>query len=265
MAGIRFESDGSTVMNGITVNTPFDNDRSNQTMNMQDFLQLMIAEMKNQDFMAGSEGGSSQSANTSNYITQMAQMSTMQQMEELAYYSKTNYAMSLVGKSVTVATLGLGGNVKKDSGIVEKVTLSDDEYYVYVNGKSYKLSEVMNVGVPGSVDGDALSALEKSVPIILDKQKDSIRLRWDAPKVTTDEEKKLVYEVYYLKADDKTYTAEEIAEKGKSAGDTSKAEGTERYYKNITDLEPGETYQIAVFAVSPSGKKYPYQTTKVKM
>ena len=109
MGEVRFSTDGTTQYNGITVNTPFESE--NQSLTMADFLQLMIAEMKNQDFMGGD--GGSQSNSAANYITQMAQMSTIQQMEQLAYYSKTNYAMSLVGKQVTVATLGIGGSVKR--------------------------------------------------------------------------------------------------------------------------------------------------------
>ena len=35
------------------VNAVYDNDRSNANMGVEDFLQLMIAELKNQDFSSG--------------------------------------------------------------------------------------------------------------------------------------------------------------------------------------------------------------------
>lgn len=265
MSDIRYQDNGSTVVNGITVNTPYENDKKNQSLDMQDFLQLMIAEMTNQDFMGSDGGGGSQSNSAANYITQMAQMGVMQQMEQLAYYSKTNYAMSLVGKQATVATLGIGGNVKKDVGIVDRVTLSDDEYLVYVNGKGYKLSEVMNVGVPGSEDSEALKKLSSSTISVMDKRETSVRIRWDAPKIDSAEEKKLVYRVYYSEDNDNMDTVEQIEKNGKEVGTTEKADDGERFYMDIKDLEPGKTYYVAVVAESPSGKKYNYATRKVVM
>lgn len=264
MSDVRVQGDGSSVVNGITVNTPYENDKKNQSLDMQDFLQLMIAEMTNQDFMGSDGGGGSQSSSAANYVTQMAQMATMQQMEQLAYYSKTNYAMSLVGKQATVASLGIGGSVKKDVGIVDRVTLSDDEYLVYVNGKGYKLSEVMNVGVPGSEDSDELKKVGTSNLIVTDKTDDSLRVRWNAPKVTRDEEKKLVYSVYYSKSN-KMDTVEEIEENGTLVDTTEKAKDDDRHYMDITGLEPGETYYIAVVVKSPSGLKYNYLPQKVEM
>ena len=79
------------------------------------------------------------------YVTQLAQFATMQQMQELAYYSKINYVVSLVGKEVTAAKLSVGGNVEKVTGEVEKVSLVNNEYTVYVKGKPYALSQIMQV------------------------------------------------------------------------------------------------------------------------
>lgn len=268
MSDVRVQSDGTTNVNGITVNTPYENDKANQSLSMEDFLQLMIAEMKNQDFMGGSDGGS-QSNSAANYITQMAQMSTMQQMEQLAYYSKTNYAMSLVGKQATVASLGIGGSVKKEVGIVEKVSLDNNEYLVYVNGKAYNLSEIMNVGIPGSEDSDAMDGLSKITPVVTAQGSDYLRVRWDAPKVSSDEEGKITYKVYVSTdealAAEKNPDAATIKSKSEFWSDTSKADSDERHYMKIDKLEPGETYYINVVAVSQSNVEYPYKTLKVKM
>lgn len=261
MGEVRFSTDGTTQYNGITVNTPFESE--NQSLTMADFLQLMIAEMKNQDFM-GSDGGS-QSNSAANYITQMAQMSTIQQMEQLAYYSKTNYAMSLVGKQATVATLGIGGSVKKETGIVEKVTLDNNEYLAYVNGKGYKLSEIMNVGVPGADDSDEYDKLKTNPVYVTSKGADYIRIRWDAPKVTGDEEKNIVYQVYYSTEKTDMNSVEDMESKATYAGSTEKAEDSERRSMEIDELEPGKTYYVGIVATSPGGVKYMYQTTQVKM
>lgn len=55
------------------------------------------------------------------------------------------YAVSLIGKNVTVnETLEVGGNVL-DAGIVESVEVEDGQYRVVVNGVGYKLSSVVKV------------------------------------------------------------------------------------------------------------------------
>lgn len=245
---IRIQDDGSSVVNGITVNTPYDN--KNMSVSVEDFLQLMIAEMTNQDFL--SEGGGSDSTV---YVTQLAQITTMQQMQELAYYSKTNYATSLVGKEVTVATMGLGASVKKDVGIVERVALEGDSYTVYVNGKGYELSEIMNVRDPSTVTDEGLSKLSKSQVILTQKSDTKAGVRWDIPE--TEEEglaDKISYRVYY--SEKAPFDTVDDIEKGQLAGTVAAGEDPNLIIK---DLEPGTHYYVNVIAVTPDGSKYPYK------
>ena len=86
---------GSTgsVYNGIEVSTPYESD--NQGVKVEDFLQLMIAQLTNQDFL--------NPADDTQYVTQLAQFATMQSMQELSHYSQTSYVASLVGKTVAAA------------------------------------------------------------------------------------------------------------------------------------------------------------------
>ena len=51
-------------------------DASDKAVSMDDFLTLMVAQLKNQDFM--------NPVDDTQYVTQLAQISTMQQMEEMA-------------------------------------------------------------------------------------------------------------------------------------------------------------------------------------
>ena len=76
-------SDLYGINNAKNVNAVYDNSGSNASLDVEDFLQLMIAELKNQDFSSES------STDSSVYVTQMAQIASMQQMQQLAYYSKT--------------------------------------------------------------------------------------------------------------------------------------------------------------------------------
>jgi len=121
---------------GKTINAVYDQS-GGMGVSAEDFLQLMITQLKNQDFMNPMDDTA--------YVTQLAQFASMQQMQELAHYSKANYVMSLVGKEVTVSRLTLGGNVEKVDGVVEKISMVNNEYSVYVKGKAYTLAQIMQV------------------------------------------------------------------------------------------------------------------------
>lgn len=112
-------------------------DAKERNVSVDDFLQLMIAQLSNQDFMNPTDD--------SEFLTQMAQFSSMQQMQELAGYSKSNYMMSLLGKEVTLSKVSLGGNAIQMTGIVEKVSLNDEALKIFVEGASYDLSQIVSV------------------------------------------------------------------------------------------------------------------------
>ena len=112
-------------------------DASDKMVTMNDFLTLMVAQLKNQDFM--------NPVDDTQYVTQLAQISTMQQMEEMAYNAKTTYVTSLVGKTVTAAKFTVSGELKKTEGMVDKISLLDGKYVVYVAGEPYTTDEIMEV------------------------------------------------------------------------------------------------------------------------
>lgn len=113
-------------------------DNSEDALNVSDFFSLMITQLTNQDFM--------NPVDDTQYLAQLAQFSTMQQMTELAKYSKTNYATSLIGKEVTVAKNSENGGIDDGdafiTGIVDRVSIKNDTYYVQVNGVDYTLSQI---------------------------------------------------------------------------------------------------------------------------
>ena len=69
----------------------------------------------------------------------------MQYMEDMAYNSKSNFISSLVGKNVVASKMTVSGELDTQEGIVNKISLVDNEYLVYVNDKPYKMSEVMQI------------------------------------------------------------------------------------------------------------------------
>ena len=113
---------------------------SSTDMDFNDFLQLMVVQMTNQDFMNPTDN--------TEYMSQMAQFASMQAMNELASYSKTNYAMGLVGKEVTASRYTQTGELDTTTGTVTRVSLVGNEYKLYVDGKEYELEEIMQINEP---------------------------------------------------------------------------------------------------------------------
>ena len=122
--------------NGDVIDAVF-GDESDKAVSMEDFLTLMVAQLKNQDFM--------NPVDDTQYVTQLAQISTMQQMEEMAYNAKSTYVTSLVGKTVTAAKFMVAGDLKKTEGVVNKVSLLDGKFVIYVEGESYGMDEIMEI------------------------------------------------------------------------------------------------------------------------
>lgn len=114
-------------------------DSATNELTSQDFLNLMMEQLKNQDFM--------NPADDTQFLSQLAQFSSMQYMQELANYSKQNYVSSLVGRTVTASKFTVSGGMDTTTGIVDRISLVDDEYLVYIGNKSYTLSQIMEIGV----------------------------------------------------------------------------------------------------------------------
>lgn len=123
-------------------------------LTMDDFFQLLVAEMTNQDLFGSSEGSSSSS---SGMAAQMAQFSTLQGLQTIQEYQQMSYATSYVGKEVTIAKENeTTGKMETIKGTVESVTFYDGSPKVIVDGKSYDLHTVMEISTPNS-SGSALN------------------------------------------------------------------------------------------------------------
>ncbi len=81
-----------------TYNAVFTDKTDNSILEASDFMNLLIVQLQNQDF--------TDPMDNSDMVNQMATFSNMQMMQEMASYSKTMYAMNLVGKTVTASRSG---------------------------------------------------------------------------------------------------------------------------------------------------------------
>ncbi len=110
-------------------------------LGFEDFLTLMIKQLTNQDFTNPTDD--------SEFMTQMTQYSTLQAMQEMAKYSQSNYAMSMIGKTVTASKYS-NGNMVKETGAVSEVKIKDGDYSIVVNGKEFSMKQINSVGLEGS-------------------------------------------------------------------------------------------------------------------
>lgn len=125
--------------------------KSNVELEMDSFLQLMAAQIQNQDVM---NPGSNE-----DYVAQMVQMTMIQAITNMMDMSMTSYATSMVGKTVTIAEME-GSDVNEVTGVVSGVSIYGDEPIVHVNGKDYKLSQVMVVGSVNQEENKVETLLE---------------------------------------------------------------------------------------------------------
>ena len=141
------------------------NDKSNsKDLSVNDFLQIMAAEMKNQSPFGGGEGGG---GSKTDYIAQMAQFTMLEQMgaiteslNVLAMMNQQQYTIGLIGKEVNV----MDGD-QELTGLVEKVKFQDGYAVAQVNGKSYNLGSI--IGIANVEKADSISNSE-AVDIILE-------------------------------------------------------------------------------------------------
>lgn len=215
-----------------------------------DFLTLMVAQLTNQDFM--------NPADNSDMVNSMVQYSNMQAMQDMLAFSKTSYAMSLVGKTVTAARFTVSGGLDTTTGPIEKVSLVDDKYIVYVNGKTYELHQIMEIGAPSEEKKCEVT------PTAFKLEADSgdygkIHLKWECPTESETTAAGLKYSVYYSK-EGPFDTLEEV-EKGTLYGVGQQKDFLE---ETLTGLEPGTTYYLNVVVTDSAGNKAVYKPVSTK-
>lgn len=113
-------------------------DATNELVNSETFMQLLVAEMTNQDPL--------EPTSNTEFISQLATFSQMQYARDSSTYAMANYAASLVGKTATASKMD-GKNLVTKTGVVESVTKnsSNNSYTVKIDGESFDLSKITAV------------------------------------------------------------------------------------------------------------------------
>ncbi len=111
-------------------------DNNKDLVNSETFLNLLVAEMTNQDPL--------EPTSNTEFVTQMAQFTQLQYSQDSSTYAKANYASSLVGKTVTASKME-GAELVTKTGVVESVVKSGDTYTVSIGGVSFDISKISSV------------------------------------------------------------------------------------------------------------------------
>ena len=107
---------------------------SSSSLNMDDFLQILSAELQYQDPM--------EPTNNSEYMAQMAQFSLLEQVESLSKQISFSSASSSVGQNVLYSLTDSSGNTTVSSGTVDAVDISSGSPAYLVNGQWLTQSEI---------------------------------------------------------------------------------------------------------------------------
>jgi flagellar basal-body rod modification protein FlgD len=127
---------------------------SQQTLTQNDFLQLLVAQMENQDPL--------QPQSDTEMASQMAQFTSLTQTTAMSSSLSDMQANSLIG---TTVTLQIPNSQNTTSGVVQGVVSgaesSDGTPQIVVNGTAYDVSQVLSV-VPTTTSQTSSTASQSS-------------------------------------------------------------------------------------------------------
>lgn len=110
----------------------------NSSVSKEQFLQLLVAQMKYQDPL--------EPMDNTEYVSQLATFSELEQMQNISATSEMQRATGLVGNKVTINyTNPTTGAQSEVSGKVDYVTMSGSRVKVAVNDELYDLEDVVQV------------------------------------------------------------------------------------------------------------------------
>ncbi len=149
MALVASVENGKIVENASQTSVKNSTKSSNNGMDKEAFLQLLVAQMKYQDPL--------EPTSNTEYISQYAQFSQVEQMQNMSSSMDLQRASSLVGKEVYIKTTTSSGDTKLVQGRVDYVSYENNKAYLYINEQKYSIEDLDSV-----VDADYLDAYNKA-------------------------------------------------------------------------------------------------------
>ena len=126
---------------------------TNDSMDKEAFLQLLVAQMKYQDPL--------EPTSNTEYISQYAQFSQVEQMQNMSSSMDLQRASGLVGQTVYVKTTNSSGVTNYIQGKVDYVVYENGEAYLSINEQLYSLDDLDTV-----IDPTYLEAYDKATDLV---------------------------------------------------------------------------------------------------
>ena len=142
----------SSVASGFNINeaqayrTSLSESSAKDSMSMQDFLMLVVAQMQNQDINNTMDNGQ--------FMAQMAQIASMQAMQELSAAFMSSMSMSYMDRYVKAQATTDDGRFVREQGYVDRISFNGGEAMVLVNDVWFKVQDIYEVLTGAPVDED---------------------------------------------------------------------------------------------------------------
>lgn len=117
---------------------------SNSTVSKDQFLQLLVAQMKYQDPL--------EPTSNTEYISQYATFSELEQMQNMSASLEMARASQLVGQTVLLDVTDSSGRTTTVQGNVDYVVYENGKTYLSVNGELYSMDDLNTVADPAYLD-----------------------------------------------------------------------------------------------------------------
>lgn len=118
--------------------TNFNKDRNTSELGKEDFLKLLVTQLKYQDPLNPMED--------KEFISQMAQFSSLEQMQNLNTSFMNVKAFSMIGKEIVANYKNEEtGMLEEINGIVESVKITNGKTFVVVNGRDINVEDITDV------------------------------------------------------------------------------------------------------------------------
>ena len=121
---------------------------SGSDLDKEAFLNLLVTQMQYQDPLNPSDN--------TEYMSQLAQFSELEAMNNLSTSFSNSQALGLVGEYVLLNVKDSSGNAKQIGGLVQYVTISNNQALLRVNDEYYTMDEFDSV-----VDMDYIEYINK--------------------------------------------------------------------------------------------------------
>lgn len=118
---------------------------NNNELGKDEFLKILITQLKNQD--------PTQPLQDKEFIAQMAQFTSVEQLTNMSSEMKLlrqslGFASGLIGKEITWSYQDNDGKVHSKSGIVDSITVKNNQQFAHVKGEDIALENISQIGNP---------------------------------------------------------------------------------------------------------------------